>query len=775
MSEPAVVLADPAGVEWAAELQRATGVSVEAVTDAEEAISLLSPSTECLVTATTLDGERDGVELASTSREQSPAVPVVLFGPAEPDDCGPVNAVVSAPTLAARRALVTMQVERRADLRERYTDRADPLCILDDERRFSYVNEAFASEFGYEQVELEGAYWDAVADEDRDTAELLQRVTEEGEWHGPMAATRRDGTAVTANSSLRRTADGGVVATVREISRRPAEANALQALGEIAESLATVDSETEVCRIVADTVATLDGGPSIVLYLFDEDARSLEPVAAGGQLVADPPSFEIDGENPVTEAFFTDEADLTETTLGRLFTDEADAGHAQALGNAGVCVSASDARSGDAALDLVSPFARTASAAFDRIQAQTKLDDRDGDVRSLSNRVDQLTNVTKVLRAVDESLVRSRTREAVDRNVCEALVSFAGIEFAWVGERDGDGVDVRTWVGAEDGYLDAIDFHGDEPTVNTVQTGEPTLVTDVGTDLHANPWRRGALSRGFDAVMSVPLKHRDIEYGAVTVYASSSETFDDVVQSVLVELGAKVGHALNAVETRLALLSDRVAELELSFTEPDTALFRLAETSDTPLVFDEFVPRENDDLFVYCIVPNDGVDTVVTTAKSLVGIDDVSVIADDADDESLLELQVSGLTVAVVAGDFGARVRRASADGSTLTLRVELPRELQVREFVGYLQRHFSTPELLARRDIDQPTRTRREFRAALEEALTEKQLETLRTAHTSGYFEWPRESTGEEIAESLGVTQPTVNRHLRASERKLFEMLFKR
>lgn len=45
-------------------------------------------------------------------------------------------------------------------------------------------------------------------------------------------------------------------------------------------------------------------------------------------------------------------------------------------------------------------------------------------------------------------------------------------------------------------------------------------------------------------------------------------------------------------------------------------------------------------------------------------------------------------------------------------------------------------------------------------------------TAH-SGYFEWPRDRTGEEVAASLGITQPTFNGHLRAAERKLCAMLF--
>jgi len=48
-----------------------------------------------------------------------------------------------------------------------------------------------------------------------------------------------------------------------------------------------------------------------------------------------------------------------------------------------------------------------------------------------------------------------------------------------------------------------------------------------------------------------------------------------------------------------------------------------------------------------------------------------------------------------------------------------------------------------------------------------------LRTAYFAGFFEWPRQSTGEEVAEMLDVTQPTVNRHLRLGQQRLLAQLF--
>lgn len=58
------------------------------------------------------------------------------------------------------------------------------------------------------------------------------------------------------------------------------------------------------------------------------------------------------------------------------------------------------------------------------------------------------------------------------------------------------------------------------------------------------------------------------------------------------------------------------------------------------------------------------------------------------------------------------------------------------------------------------------------EEELTDHQREVLETAYHSGFFEWPREHTGEEIAETLGISQPAFLQTIRAGERKLAKRL---
>jgi len=55
---------------------------------------------------------------------------------------------------------------------------------------------------------------------------------------------------------------------------------------------------------------------------------------------------------------------------------------------------------------------------------------------------------------------------------------------------------------------------------------------------------------------------------------------------------------------------------------------------------------------------------------------------------------------------------------------------------------------------------------------LTDRQKMTVDTVVECGFFKWPREHTGVEVAEKMGISQPTFNKHLRATERKILRQV---
>jgi predicted DNA binding protein len=150
-------------------------------------------------------------------------------------------------------------------------------------------------------------------------------------------------------------------------------------------------------------------------------------------------------------------------------------------------------------------------------------------------------------------------------------------------------------------------------------------------------------------------------------------------------------------------------------------------------------------------------------------------VIDEGDDGILFDFRLSGSSAIRPLLDYGATIRSAVADRGTGRITVELTPATDVRTVLDGLRNVCPSAELGAKRELDRPVETVQQFRGTLTERLTEKQLNTLRTAYFAGYFAWPRRSTAEEIAESMGISSATLHFHLRRALDKVFVALFER
>ena len=123
--------------------------------------------------------------------------------------------------------------------------------------------------------------------------------------------------------------------------------------------------------------------------------------------------------------------------------------------------------------------------------------------------------------------------------------------------------------------------------------------------------------------------------------------------------------------------------------------------------------------------------------------------------------------------DYGATVRSAVADHGDARIAVEITPDVDARTVLTGLQEVCPSAELIGKHAHDRPVRTDQQFRRILTERLTDKQLNALRAAYFAGYFEWPRESTAEEVAEPMEISSSTVHFHLRHGLRKLLRTFF--
>ena len=108
-------------------------------------------------------------------------------------------------------------------------------------------------------------------------------------------------------------------------------------------------------------------------------------------------------------------------------------------------------------------------------------------------------------------------------------------------------------------------------------------------------------------------------------------------------------------------------------------------------------------------------------------------------------------------------------------MTVQLPHSVDSRQIIETVTEEFPAAEIRAQRQVTRPADELGHVAAAFEETLTDRQRSVLETAYFAGHFEWPRDSSGQEIAESLDISPATFSQHLRAAQNKVFGALLER
>jgi predicted DNA binding protein len=214
-------------------------------------------------------------------------------------------------------------------------------------------------------------------------------------------------------------------------------------------------------------------------------------------------------------------------------------------------------------------------------------------------------------------------------------------------------------------------------------------------------------------------------------------------------------------------------EVEFQVRDRDLFFVRASSEASCRVALAEMVHRSDGRLLEYFTVEGASQERVLTAAGEAAAIDDARSIREDGD-EGLYEFVVAGPCIGGTLADVGALIREVVAVDGVGRVVAEVPPHADTRQVAETVaDRHGA--ELVARRQRDRvaPEFTGRAFRATLADALTDRQLEALRTAYASDYFAWPRGSTAEECADALGISQPTFTQHLRAAQEKLSAAVF--
>lgn len=204
----------------------------------------------------------------------------------------------------------------------------------------------------------------------------------------------------------------------------------------------------------------------------------------------------------------------------------------------------------------------------------------------------------------------------------------------------------------------------------------------------------------------------------------------------------------------------------------------MARRADCVLSFDGGVRLHEDGAAVFATVEGASGEAVADAAADLVAVENARAVG-AGDDEAeatdgrggtvLLELAPPFLALRLADHGVVLRSVEASPDGARIV--VDVPPTVDAGNSVDVVSNALDDVELRAKRTVDRTTA--RDLRSELRERLTERQLEVVQLAYYGGYFESPREQSGEEMADALGISSAAFYRHVRAVQRKLFVLLF--
>ena len=640
-------------------------------------------------------------------------------------------------------------------------------------------NDRLEAVTGYGVAEIAGA--DAlsfVAEPDRDRAAAGLSAVDAGETvTEELRLATADGERIPYEFTTTPITDGeevvGFAGVGRDVTDQREYEATLAELHDTTRELLRAGSEREVCeRIVTATSEVVDIAVAGT-FLFDEGDNVLRPVAqseGADAVVGEPPAFGP-GEGVAWNVFMRGETAVFDDVRGAEDVyDPETAVRSELLvpvGEHGVLLAGSTAVGAfdDRTVELAEILAANAEAALDNVARRGELAARDAELERQNRRLERLNGINERVRRIGHDLVGADSRDAVEDLVCERLAAVEHFGLVWVGERGpGGDLDVRARAGAGRGYLAAVDGDSTEPVALAARDRERVAVDCVGDDFQSEPWRREALTRDFRSVVALPLDHDRVHHGVLGVYADRAAAFDAETVDVLADLADTVARVASAVERRHARRTGGSVELTVRVAGGTTPLFAVAEAL-SGLRVDAAVGRDSDRTLLYGSIAQ-GADAVARAVESVPGVADGRAVSTDGP-RTRFELTTDERTLADTVAAFGGELVQTVFDGDAATLVARFPPSADRRSFVTALEATGGSVDVLAQRG-----RERTDAATDPLSALTDRQREALLAAYHAGFFEWPRESAGEDVAADLSVSQPTFAEHLRRAEAKLLATL---
>lgn len=379
---------------------------------------------------------------------------------------------------------------------------------------------------------------------------------------------------------------------------------------------------------------------------------------------------------------------------------------------------------------------------------------RERRLRSQRDELQRLDELNEVIRDITQTFVSTTTRDEIENAVCDQLSATDRYTEATIA------IDPADELVLGDG--------GDETEPLTPKTIPLTRDAETNSSDETLPT---VLDTEQGSSVFVPLGYGRTVYGVLSLSTTRADGFSSRERAILGQFGETISQALDAVGNQRLLLANAITELE--FHCPDAALADVSRAAGCRLVLTGCVPAAVEEVLAYYRIEDGSAERVVDATAETEGIESARIIDTEP---GVVEFVLTGRSPLLALTEGGTNVRTAETSGTNHRVVVEIAPETDVRRITERVRAYCPRATLATKRDRNRPTTTDRDgglVSGSTLEDLTDRQRDVLEAAYRAGYFRWPRDRTAEEVADSIGISSPTLHKHLRRAEEQLFTVVF--
>lgn len=187
-------------------------------------------------------------------------------------------------------------------------------------------------------------------------------------------------------------------------------------------------------------------------------------------------------------------------------------------------------------------------------QTQHKLSHIDEQRTKAQTDANHIRDLYAALSQCNEAIIHSKNDTELFGKICDNAVQYAGMKMAWVGLVDDDAKELKvvSYAGEGTDYLKDLHISTDSlhpsshgPTGTCLRENYPVWCQDFIHDPLTSQWHKKGVEFGWGSSASVPLHRNGITYGAINIYSSEINAFDDAAQRLLLEMTVNIDYALD--------------------------------------------------------------------------------------------------------------------------------------------------------------------------------------------------------------------------------------